>query len=453
MKRLLFATASLCIAAAAVASPAAAFAAQPEPAYPDIYGANLEFATLKDFAIGDNCAAYTDGNTIFYIENEDKTEYAVSGKTFSALDCADGKFYYTLTGDNTVYSLPDKQPADYVMPNFSEPVEVSPNYYYYYTTETQVLMFLDKSKTEDSAVALEGCTRIKKYNDTLYVIKDNSLKTLDGAETADYPVVYSNYGMLERIPLGDAPEKLNTYSTFGQAPKIVNIADGATATKIDPNKIDAAKGMFPIESIDEARANTTWLTEGPALLLCETGSVRLIARGGDCYILDAADATDFTQVPLTPASEGSTATVNADEYAHSLPYMSNATRALKLRPSEVVDVLYFVSAEDVPVLAHDFYLIKNADGEYGYVAAEFLNDLSYPPIDEGGASQIPDPSPSDADNVRTVVLVLVVVALVLIAIGYMTWVITSKHRKVKKNADGEVDVTKEQKAEDEEKEE
>ena len=62
MKRLLFATVSLCIAAAA-ASPVAAFAAQPAPAYPDIYGANLEFTTLKDFAIGDNCAAYTDGNT------------------------------------------------------------------------------------------------------------------------------------------------------------------------------------------------------------------------------------------------------------------------------------------------------------------------------------------------------------------------------------------------------
>ncbi len=443
MKKILFTTISMCLAAAA-ASPLPA-AAKAEPAYPDIYDSPLTFTALSDYAVGESKTAFADGGKVLLLDGENLLTYSFDGEA-EFVDCIaadDGeyKFYYTLSGSADVYILPDS-PGEAARKAVGITLQSSIEGQYPFNGLTYSLIDGTLSiwdGTSGSPASFEGYSRLKKYGDSLYAVCGNDVMILEGKTCRKVEFAFSNYDMLTRIPVGDIPEKLGAYETFGQNAKIVNIAEGATATKIDLNLLEAG-GTFPV---GDPRADTQTLGEGQALLLAEAGALRLIARGKDCYILNSADATDFTVVTLTETASGTTATVNADEYAHALPYLSNATRAFVIKPSEAVEVLGSVTAADIPVLAHDFYLVKNKDGDYGYVSAEFLN-VNFPPVDEGGASTIPDPAPSNDDDVRTVVLVLVVILLVLIAAGYMTWVVTAKHRKVKKNADGEVDVTKEQ---------
>lgn len=451
MKKILFATISAGIIAAS-AAPLAAYAAD-GPAYPDIYDSPLTFEALCDYAVGgEGVFAFADGNGVQLLQGEDLSVYPLGGKV-GALDFIQGEnggnFYFTLEGSADVYVLPaapgetpQKAAGAVIKETVGEKEAFSFNGLTYSLREGTLNIW---DGTSNPPASYEGYARLKVYGESLYAISGNELFKIDGTTPQKLEFGYSNYGMLTKIPTGDAAKKLNTYATFGQNIKIVNVAAGAVATKLDLNKLTATDGIFPVES---PRENTVKLLEGQALLLCEVGTLRIIAQGADCYILNAADAPDFTELPLTAVAEGTTATVNADEYAHALPYLNNATRAFKVAPSQVVDVLFSVSADSVPVLAHNFYLVKNADGAYGYISAEFLNDLNYPVIDEGGASAVPDPNPDHSDNVRTVVLVLVVVALTLIAAGYITWVATNRRKKVKKNADGEVDVTREQRAED-----
>lgn len=462
MKKVLFATISACAVFAAAAAPSVASAAADTPEYPDIYDAPLAFEALSDYAVGDSGVyAFADGGKVLLLNGEDLTTYSFDGEA-EFVDCvaADGgeKFYYTLKGSADAYVLPNspgepaQRAADVTMQGSIE--GQYPFNGFTYSLVDGTLSIWDG--TSGSPASFEGYSRLKHYGKSLYAVNGNSVYELDGNTPKELEFKYSNYSMLTKIPVGDAKEKLNTYSTFGQNCKVVTITEGATATKIDLNELASSdSGFFPVT---DPRASTQKLSSGQALLVCETGSLRIVAKtetvNGEerqvCYILNAADAPDLAKLAFTPLSGGATATVNADEYAHSLPLMSNATRVFRTAPNERVEVLGSVAAEGV--LTHSYYLIKNSDGKFGYVAFEFINNLNYPAFDEGGASNISDPSPSYEDSVRTVVLVLVVVALVLIAAGYITWVATSKRKKVKKNADGEVDITKEQRAEDEDRE-
>lgn len=455
MKKILFTIVSAGIVAAS-AAPIAAHAAA-EPAYPNIYDSPLTFEELCDYAVGeDGVFAFADGNCVQLLRGEDLFSYPLDGKV-SAVDFTQsgngGNFYFTLEGSADVYALPatpgetPQKAADAVIKDTVGEKEFFSFNGLTYSLRDGTLNIWDG--TSSAPASYENYARLKVYGDNLYAVSDNNLFKLDGKTPQKLEFTYSNYGMLTKIPVGGAAQKLNTYSTFGQNIKIVNVVADAVATKLDLSGLTAANEVFPIES---PRENTVKLPEGQALLLCEEGSLRIIAQGQNCYILNAADAPDFTELPLTAVTEGTTATVNADEYAHALPYLNNSTRAFKVTPSQEVDVLSFVSAENVPVLAHDFYLIKSKDGAYGYIPAEFLNDLNYPVIDEGGASTVTDPNLSYDDNVRTVVLVLVVVVLVLIAAGYITWVITTgKRKKAQKNEEGEIEVADEEKSGENEK--
>ncbi len=434
MKRVLIAAISLCIVAA-TAAPVSAFAAQRSsaPSYPDIYDDPLTFTALSDYAVaGDGKYVFAQDKEILFLKNEDLTSYSFDVKV-EAVDCSEGVFYYTLQGDGKVYSLPDQAESQYTMPDFTKEItdDSDPNLQYYYNTGSGTLTLLDKSKdTNEALTELTGCTRIKKYGGTLYVIKENSLCTLNGAEASKVSLTYSNYGELETIPVGDAPEKLNTYSTYGQHCKVVTIGshDKVTATAIDLNELsDSANGTF---LVSDPRASTTELDAGStALLLYESQNLLIISIGSQCYILNPSDAPASVEIVPEEVQSGTTATLNAESGIYALPYMSASTKSANISAGTSVTVLYSLTIEKNPPLAHNFYIVRTADGSLGYVAENFLNNFSYPPFDEGGTATIQDPNPSYDDYVKTVVLILVIVALALIAVGYTTWLLTSGKRK------------------------
>lgn len=457
MKKVLFAVCSLCIAASAAASPLSAFAADisEETNYPEIFHDRLTFNKIADFAIAnDNLMVFADGNTIVHWQNENSTVFEFDTEV-TDVDYGDGHFFYSLDGGTTSYILPDN-PADSAVQtahDFSAAhitqtsKDVGDNYIYYYNYDNE-LVAIDKNNTTPISKSL-NLRNAKFYNiedeDRVFAICDVLLYEIVGLDVQTVEIYHSNYDKLKNVSVGDTPEKLNTYGDLSENPKYVYIENGALITAVDlnllaPYDIDGtplpAPQYFPISN----PKTQTWTNiYGAALLLCQTGNASVVSIGKQAYIMNSEGATPFTEVQKKPVDQGTTAAVNAvGEYAHSLPFVSNATRTFSLSPGETVAVLYEVSGENI---AHRFYIVENANGERGYVAEEFLGDLNAPVPDESGASTIPDPDPHTDNYIRTVVLVIVIILLVLIAVGYLTWLSAfNKHKKPNEKNDGEIDI-------------
>lgn len=460
MKRFLFAAISICIAASAVAAPMSAYAlGLPEPEYPEIFDDSLPFSRLTDFAVAnDDLMVFADGQTIIYWENENVTVYGSGengkGYTFDAnvtnvdYDSASRHFYYSLDGGKTGYILPDSPDElpgetakhDFSAPHITETSREFNGYIYYYGDDG--LIAIDKEAPENPKTL--NLNNAKIYGGKLYGILSTSLLyEIKGLDAERVEIHYSNYDKLTTISAGDIPEKLNTYTTFSENPQLVQIERTAYLTEIDANNLTYTdeSGNAYISVIEPKKLHES-LRGNVALLLYESDKVRIVAYSRSAYILSADGASNLNYDIKTPVEAGTTATVNVvGEYAHSLPYMCNATRTFALAPNEIVTVISKVSNEGIDALAHTFYLVENAKGERGYVIDEFLGDLNVPVPDEGDANVTPDPNPNTSNRVKTVVLVIVIILLLLVVIGYIIWVFTSKHqKKIAANKDGEIDL-------------
>lgn len=449
MKKFLFAICSICIAASAVAAPLSALAAEEptEPNYPEIFDDTLTFENLTDFAIAsDKNMIFADGHIIVYLEGEDTTvyefEYTVTHVDY---DAENGNFYYSLNDSAASYILPDspldlpgeQANHDFSAPKITQTARDLGNGFIYYYDKDDLLIAVDKETRDTQPLNLSGA---KIYGDKLYgILANNFLYEITGQDAKQVNITYSNYDKLKYISVGDIPEKLNTYEGLGENAKYVYINEGAWVTAIDLNLLAPASGSTPqYFPISQPREKTYNDVSGTALLLCDSGTVRIVAQGRQVYIMNIAGATALADVEKTALVEGTTATVIvAGEYAHAYPFMSNATRTFALAANEVLTVLYEVSDE---ALAHKFYIVENAKGERGYVVDEFLGDFNVPVPDESGTSTIPDPDPHTDSHIKTVVLVIVVVVLVLIAVSYLTWIGTRKQKKSAEGAEGEINL-------------
>lgn len=464
MKKILFAAISLCIAATAATSTLTASAAGilSEPEYPEIFDDTLIFNNLTDFAIAnENLMIFADGKTIVHWKNENVTIFGDGGESGKEVkfetavtdvdyDPVGNKFYYSLDGGKTGYVLPDspdKLPGEQVEHNFSSPhiTETSRdfggNYLYYYDSNGNFIAHDKVNKVTNDRLPISNA---KIYADKLYGIANHSLLyEVIGLNSSQVRISYSNYNKLEYIFPGDIPEKLSTYQTFSDNPQFVLINSDAYLTEINSNgltytHVDESGNEYEYISVIDTKNLHEALRGEVALLLYQSEKVKIVARGKGAYIMRADGASELNYNIMVPVDERSTATLNvAGEYAHSMPYMSNATRTFALAPNEVVTVIGKAPKENSP-LAHTFYLIENTNGERGYVIDEFLSDFNVPVPDESGATVTPDPESHTDDYVKTVVLIIVVILLVLIAVGYITWVCTTKHNKVAKTKDGEI---------------
>lgn len=447
MKKICLAAIATCLALSVTAAPLAASAEGKNQAdYPEVFTTPVTFDALTDFAVAnENLMAFADGETVVLWRNEVRIAFDL-GQEVKAVGYAEGKFYYTLSSSNSpAYVLPEDEGGDLGQAAESLPEGIfdkvtsrdvtNPDnpkqilYHYYYEGD-EVFSVLNQQNSKVTSFA--GVSGVKVYNDTLYAIYENGLCTISGETQSAIELVYSNYDLLTKIAVGDSYEQLKTLNS---APMLVTIASGSSITSFEINNLTGTSEVFPIVNPRQSTVTTEQQLTG--LLIWETGNASVIAIGTQCYILNGGNVSAKVGMTLTP-TEGVEATVNAADWAHSTPYMSNPTRIFEIAPAEKVTVLNKISADSYPQLAHDFYLIKNAQGQQGYVAAEFL-EIDSPVFDEDPPTTIVDPDPHTDDYIRIVVLVLVIVVLVLCAAGYVTWVATSNNRK-KPSKDGEVDL-------------
>lgn len=417
-------------------SPAAAYAAA--GGYPDLLRERLTFDNLNDYAVNTDGSSvlFADGSKLILWTSDEKTLPFETGKVVDDVDWAEGVYYYYAEGNSYILpSSPEKLPGEKASHDFTKSIKrdfpVREGYRYYFGGNdnddtfdgSNVFHIVKTSNSTDQS--FPDYKKIKPYGDKIYAVKDNALYEITDGQAQPEEFYYSNYGLLTQVPAQNAAE---TLKLFSDSPRKVNIKASCNATKLNPDKI-AENGFFYAGDELNARRNTTDELSGSALLLTETDGTRVVAQGKNIYMLNKTNATDSGTLAMQPV-ENAMATPDIMDFAYSLPFVSDSTKIFAISPQDSLKVIASVEAKDNTCLAHNFYLVEK-EGTRGYVPAEFLNDLSVPPYDEGQAGLTTDPSPEDGDNVRTVVLVLLVVLLILVAAGYLTYLFTSNKKSAK----------------------
>lgn len=389
-----------------------AYADGEQTVYPEIFTENAYDAvdSLTDFAVGKDCVSLAYGNTVSIVGSDGKTDYD-AGSAVTALDCteSDGStlFFYTDAG-GTTRSLPDREPYDGKVQSY-ENIDVD-GYYYYYDNDALVVFI----KNTREAIDLDGCTRLKKYADKLYVIKDNKVCLLEGDKTQVIALEYTDYKSAAQIFIGDTAENIKSGgATF------VRLAQDSYKTEVDLNELGGK--FFKTAGTERAKSGET------ALLLCYTGNAAVIAVGEKTYITLKTSVEEIARSAETaPEFERATVCVPFD-YIYSSPAMCDGTKIRRIDWGESVKVLGKLSCSYSTELAGDFYRVSIEAGETepaatGYVPCSFLAEQKIADIKP---NPIEDENKTNEDLTRTVTLVVLVIALSLIALGYITYVGTS----------------------------
>lgn len=420
MKNKLFLTISLCAAIASTACvPLAAHAdgSAAETLYPETFAAS----EITDYAVNGETYAFAADKKISVFTNNGKPVYYEFSAAVTALDCADGVFYYKLSGSE-IYSLPDKQVTSHKMSVTTLPVSESG--YSYSLNEGNINIWdgVNTAKVEGNF------SNVKVFENVVYAVNGNRLNKITPPASAEViPFEIADFEATERIPVGGTLSALKTYNL--EKPHFATLKDGEYLTEVYLNELTTASEYFIVGNTVKVGESEKFIAGQTALILCKTGNADIIALNGACYIKLADEGAAFREL-TSPEYENATVCVPFD-YAYSSPFVNESTRLFEIDWGEEVTVLGKISS---PELKQEFYLVSRAKAgggeETGYVPCGFLVES------DGGEkeSETKDPDYSESDMIRTVVLVILLVVLILCATCYIVYVLTAgKKKSVKTN--------------------
>ena len=410
--------------------------------YPEIFTeyVNDNLDGLVDFATNGRSYAFADKNGIVLVENEERTLYNI--KTVSALDYYDGTYYYKM-GSNS-YSLPSKESADYEFSTEYSRAILSDGSDYIIHTDGKGYF---RAYGELSYSPLDGdgiCYKLKVYNNIAYAIiasEDKvTVKKLSGTTCTDVNPSYIDFKGVEQVALGTIKSSLDSYNS--EKPHFATLDSGSYYTEIN---LDNLSGEY----FEATRTGTfrcgdegAIYSDESLLVLGESGNAKVFTSGGKCYIAlsENLKTDEYSEATGVEEPDFTGAYVNVHDWIYSSPYISNATKAVKLTAGDAVKVTGKISTK---VVGSQFYKVEfgeDEDKKTGYVLAEFLEsyengEAEHP--DDKNFGVIEDPHYSDDDLVKIAVLLLIVIALVLIGLSYITYVLTSKKYRMYKKAEND----------------
>lgn len=429
MKKFLAVTTSLIAGALTLSGGAAAFAETDGTDAAEYYPASFEtvpaFTNLTDYAVGDGKFLFLENNSVSEYGSERVVNYGAGRRTITALYFENGSFYYG-TNDGKVYALENfndeenNEVTDFVSTVETDKISAGDCYYHY---DNDVLYVLENHDD----VSLDGFSKLKRYGETVYAVKENVLYTLNGAEST--PVKVQNFELSGKISVGGAYTKL-TASPEAE-PQFANLKNGAYMTEVDLDALEETSLTFVTG--DTVKVNAA----SPALLLYTAGNategISVVAIDGKSYLIHPKDVTAVPGYPLkdTDFNKG-TAT---EGFIYSAPYESKGTRVCVLPYGASVSIVKEIKKADNPALDHDFYYVEYQTDEdtsvKGYVRFGLLSTYTF---NEEAPNPTDDPDETYEDLIKPVVLILIVLLLVAIAAGYLIYVGTSDKRKKKKEA-------------------
>lgn len=438
---------TLCLA------PSYVFAADPsggdaggECFYPTEFVEELTFTELAGYAFNGDTRAYAD-NKVISADNDsdgepDETKYMATisiitpdeygderktqyncGFHVADIEYDGGNLYiWSEDGRSYLYSAPSTlTECDYTF-TLSDNLSDGATGYIYTLELTDggdrsLQAFKDGVRT---TVFESGCSHLKQYNDTIYVVSDNAIYALNGTKATQQTLEYINLGLAENIATGDAAQALRSEYT----PRTVRIQPQTTdghdtfITKIDISSIGPTFETMGTERLMGER--------GQALALCQTGNATIVLmndKNGEpgCYITltTAIEETTYSAPPLDMTN----AYAREDLTVYSRPYMCGSTSLIKVEKGTIFTV---VEKFELSYMDDVFYKVTcKANGEdiTGYVAENMLSPYTFSAEDEQEQSSGTDGFVYD-NNIKTVVIVLLIVLLALVAAGYVTFYLT-----------------------------
>lgn len=361
----------------------------------------------------------------------------------------EGGAYYFLDGESC-YKYVSGEITSEKHDEFSPALdEISTDRYYYYFTDYDSLKVFDKVN-ETTTTLGDTYYRLKKFDDSIYAVKDNELYRIEGISAEKVVLDYMDYSITETISVGQAEKNLKASRPL----TFVTVKKGAYMTEIDltslsgeyfklgyskQKALDKESGL----SDDEVRGKTYITADAThkvqedttALLLCYTGNAAIIAIGdtddGTSYILYEDSVEELSASAISEhvtEPEFNRATVSGG-IIYASPFTASGTAIRGNAGSIIVTVKSKVQFEGV--LSSAYYEVEFTDEDgtvkTGYVAEGLLENTL---IVEKPPETHPDPEYSESTSVTTVLLILAVVILVLVAVGYLVFTATSGKKKV-----------------------
>ena len=428
MKKLTVVTTALAIAIIAPTYFAAQPARADECVYPSDFVEELNFESLADYAIYGDTRAYADDTRLYIISpdkygdeylNEVSCQYKITDLEYGD----DGTLYLNTTSGVFSYSPSDTrlQSAQFDFENLTR-IQTD-EYLYALNAQTGALTGLD-NLNEYTTIFEEGCSQLKEYDGSVYVINDGSVYMLDGTQPVEQPARYTDFSSSYHISTGDAADIL----AGGYEVRTVTIrsqtSDGGDTyyTKINLENIG--------ETFD-AQGTERLAGDRSALAIAEVGNATIV-------VMPDENGMSQSYITLTSAVENSEYTPPALDmtgaYArtrltiYSRPYMCGATAIATVESGTV----FTVSEKfNLQYLDGVYYRVTcTVDGEEisGFVINNLLSPYSF-----SSENQPEDSTGSEGfiydNDVQTVIIVLLIILLALIAVGYVTFYLTRKNER------------------------
>ena len=426
---------SLCLA------PSYVFAAEPAAAggecvYPDEFVNTLPLTDVADYAVYGEQRAFADGtkngNTIYILapdeygdlrKNTITCQYRVSDIEYGD----DGTLYIYSAPYTYACRLPQTTPEivsfdfETAYPDEHTIVIDGPERYEYrINTITHELYSIDESNTQTTLFE-DGCSQLKQYDGTAYVINDGKVYTLNGTKTNPVPLQYIDHDLADNIATANAAEIL----AEPYEPELIAIysrpEDGKNTyiTRIDLDVIGPTFTNLGTQKLE---------TDCEALAIAEVGNATIFVMPDDdgfchSYITLTSAVEKLSYTPPENDMEGAYAREALTIY--SRPYMCGATALAQVDRGAVFRV---EEKFTLAYMSETYYKVSTEDGMTGYVAGSLLSPYTFAAEDENAQSSGTDSFVYD-NGLKTVIIVLLIVLLVLIAAGYVTFYLTRRPEK------------------------
>ncbi len=397
---------------------------------PENFSVEFTLDSVEDYAVTDGYFAFASGRNIYiYSVNESSASAAgydyMDGtlETYShtssvlGLEYINGQLYFRDNSSSYIYIDGATTAIDVSFTSYDDS-QVKYDYtndgYYLYSIVDGVL-YLIKIPEYNYLNDATYC-KLKKIDDTYYVLKDSTLCMLSKGVLSELSFSYEDYEIVDDISTGDIATQLKSTTS---SIKLAKITAGACLIRVDEDNLSGS--YFTTKGITFADGSEN----AQVLYMSSGGNSALIAVGTRAYLTLKSNITTSDYILSTVST--SYASLLDDVGVYSSPFECDTTRITTLQANTIVTVLGYASNG---AFDNSYYKIEYTDGGKtvsGFVVSGLLTSYTFDNDDSDG--ELVQNELEEGNNILTIILVLIIVLLVLIAAGYITFVATADRRR------------------------
>lgn len=388
------------------ATSVVAYAQDSQTVYPDDteFVKTLSFSGLYDYALNSKTYAFADGKSVKMFEDANLFKYDFNENVLS-VDCIDNVFYCA-TESGKVYSLPytnNQAPIEKTLTSKKTAVDIGDFNYRLTSSALKIANY-----TDDTITSLQGeYKNLKVFEGNAYVMLDNVVYKMAGAERQEVVLKYTDYTSTTTIAVGEAKTLFQSYSK----PQLLKVKANVSITEVDLKSV--SEEFFITGKTLKSKENTT------ALLIAYSGNAAIISIGSNAYILSKANVEEINEnTTSTPEFEyGKITAVGCKIY--SKPYIAESLAILNGTSGLIVKISGKVTNSAIDGTFFEIEITSDDKTIKGYIKEQFAIKTDYVKEDDKKPSEVNEEKNILDDDVTTILSVMGVVILITAVIGYI----------------------------------